>query len=601
MNINKNNRILLGIGLISVVITGCAYLPFPEQKNNEISIAALRGHIYYLASDSLEGRGTGTPGNQLAADYIADELFKTGVKPLGDNGYQYFDVVTNVAAGPDNVLKFGDFTGTLGTDYSPVGFSENATVTAPVIFAGYGFDFDLDSLQWHDYTNLDVVKKWVLLFRGDPDLDNPHSPLLQFSSLRSKVLKARDKGAAGVLFVSGPKLDEADDLMPLHYDQTQQGSGLPVFHIKRSVADQLLAGTGNTVADLEAKMIETMQPFGNGDLSAITLTGTADTHKTTAKAQNIVGYLKGSDPVLNDQLIVIGAHYDHLGYGGVGSGSRTPDTTAIHNGADDNASGVAAMLELARKLHQERNQLKRSVLFMAFGGEEMGLLGSKYFSNHPLLSLDKIQLMLNMDMVGRLDSTLTIGGTGTAKGLESIVLDAAKYEPFKVKVSPEGYGPSDHASFYIKDVPVLFFFTGIHDDYHTPADDPEKVNYKGEQAITEFANELVMTLGNRAEKLTWQEAGPKDGGEMRRAFKVTLGVMPDYAGQTKGLRIDGVRKGGPADRGGIQKGDIIIAMEGKPVQNIYDYMYRLAEFKAGQRISVDVMRDGKKVILIVDL
>lgn len=595
----KHTRLLPGLGIISLVITGCAYLPFLQQKS-DISIEELREHIYYLASDSLEGRGTGTRGNQRAADYIADELFETGVKPLGDNGYQYFDVVTNVAAGPDNVLKFGDFTGTLGTDYSPVGFSENAMVTAPVVFAGYGFDFDLDSLSWHDYENLDVTQKWVLMFRGDPDLDNPHSPLLKYSSLRSKVMQARDKGAIGVLFVSGPKLDKDDALMPLHYDQTQQGSGLPVFHIKRSVADMLLSPSGKTVADIEAKMIETMQPFGNGDL-AITLSGTADTHKTYTKAQNIVGFLKGTDPVLSEQLLVIGAHYDHLGYGGVGSGSRTPDTVAIHNGADDNASGVAAMLELAKALQHERKQLKRSVLFMAFSGEEMGLLGSKYFSNHPLLSLDKIQLMLNMDMVGRLDSTLTIGGTGTAKNLETIVLDAAKNEPFKVKVSPEGYGPSDHASFYIKDVPVLFFFTGIHDDYHTPADDPEKINYQGEQAITAFANELVLTLANMPEKLTWQEAGPKDGGELRRAFKVTLGIMPDYAGTTKGLRIDGVRKDGPADRGGMQKGDVIVAMEGKTVDNIYDYMYRLAEFKAGQRISVDVMRNGKKIILIVDL
>lgn len=595
----KHNRLMFGLSLVTLAVTGCTYLPFLQQ-NRGISIEELREHIYYLASDSLEGRGTGTPGNKLAADYIADELFETGVKPLGDNGYQYFDVITSVKAGPDNVLKFNDFTGTLDQDYTPVGFSENASLTAPVVFAGYGFDFDMDSLHWHDYDNLDVSGKWVLLLRGDPDLDNPHSPLLKYSSLRGKVMKARDKGAAGVLFVSGPKLDKDDALMPLHYDQTQQSSGLPVFHVKRSIADALLSGSGTTVGDIETEMIGSMQPVTGIEIST-TLTGKADTEKSYAKAQNIVGYLKGSDPSLSDQYIVIGAHYDHLGYGGAGSGSRTPDTLAIHNGADDNASGVAAMIELAGVLHKERRELKRSVVFMAFAGEEMGLLGSKFFSNNPLVKLDKVQLMLNMDMVGRLDSTLTVGGTGTAIGLEELVMNEAKGRPFKIKASPEGYGPSDHASFYVKDVPVLFFFTGIHDDYHTPSDDPEKINYKGEQEITKFANALVLDLANLPEKLTWQEAGPKDGGEMRRAFKVTLGIMPDYAGTTKGLRVDGVRKGGPADRGGMQKGDVIVAMEGKTVDNIYDYMYRLAEFKAGQRISVDVMRNDKKVILIVDL
>lgn len=585
--------------LTTLVLTGCAILPTPVSQP-EVSIPEIQKHIMFLASDSLKGRGTGLPENRMAAEYIAETFAQYGLEPLGDDGYQYFDVVTDVEAGPDNALQFHGVTGTLGEDYTPVGFSENATLTAEVIFAGYGFDFDMDSLSWHDYEGLDVSGKWVLILRGDPDLENPHSPLLKYSSLRSKVLTARDKGAAGVLFVSGPKLDESDALMPLHYDQTQQGSGLPVFHIKRTLADRLLATTGKTVAGLETTMIETMQSPGGMPLG-ITLVGTADTRKTTTQTQNVLAFLQGSDANSSEEMVVIGAHYDHLGFGGPGSGSRTPDTLAIHNGADDNASGVAAMLELARILKQQQRELDRSVLFLAFGAEEMGLLGSKFFTKHPLLSLEKVQTMLNLDMVGRLDSALTIGGTGTAEGLEELVLEVAQERPFQVKVSPEGYGPSDHASFYVKDVPVLFFFTGIHDDYHTPADDADKINYPGEKVVVEYLEDLVTHLTNLPEKLIWQEAGPKDGGEMRRAFKVTLGIMPDYAGTTKGLRVDGVRKGGPADRGGMQKGDIIVAMEGKPIQNIYDYMYRLAEFKAGQRISVDVMRDGEKVILIVDL
>lgn len=585
--------------LVGVALSGCALLPL-RTSAPEVSIPELQKHITYLASDALKGRGTGLPENRIAAQYIADMFAEYGLEPLGEDGFQYFDVVTDVTAGSDNLFTFSDFTGTLGENYTPVGFSENATVTAEVVFVGYGFDFDMDSLSWHDYEGVDVTDKWVLILRGDPDLENPHSPLLKYSSLRSKVLTARDKGAAGVLFVSGPQLDEADALMPLHYDQTQQGSGLPVFHIKRPLANQLLTATGKTVSDLETDMIGTMQPAGSEPLG-IMLTGRSHTRKTTTQTQNVLAFLEGGDTELSDEIVVIGAHYDHLGMGGPGSGSRTPDTVAVHNGADDNASGVAAMLELGRVLKLQQHNLKRSVLFLAFGAEEMGLLGSKFFTNHPLLSLDKIQLMFNLDMVGRLDSSLTIGGTGTADGLEALVQAAADERPFRVKLSPEGYGPSDHASFYVKDVPVLFFFTGIHDDYHTPADDADKINYPGEKAVVNYMNDLAFQLANMPQKLIWQEAGPKDGGELRRAFKVTLGIMPDYAGETKGLRVDGVRKDGPADRGGMQKGDIIVAMEGKPIQNIYDYMYRLAEFKAGQRISVDVMRNGKKVILIVDL
>jgi Zn-dependent M28 family amino/carboxypeptidase len=322
------------------------------------------------------------------------------------------------------------------------------------------------------------------------------------------------------------------------------------------------------------------------------------------KTQNVEFMIEGSDPILKGEYIVIGAHYDHLGYGGSGSGSRRPDTNAIHYGADDNASGVSSVLEIAEKLYAYKSALKRSVLVYLFGAEEMGLLGSKHLVNNPNIELSKMKHMINLDMVGRLgeDKGLTVGGTGTAAGIEDILNKLSEGHNLNIKTSPEGYGPSDHASFYSKDVPVLFFFTGIHEDYHTPADVPGKINYEGMKSINNMVYDLVVELANLDEALAYQEAGPKTRETSRRKFKVTLGIMPDVSGSgVKGLTADAVMEGRPADLAGMKKGDVIVAMEGKPVNDIYEYMSRLSEFKPGQRISVDVMRDGEKVVLIVDL
>ncbi|HJN69071.1 MAG TPA: M20/M25/M40 family metallo-hydrolase, partial [Candidatus Marinimicrobia bacterium] len=271
----------------------------------------------------------------------------------------------------------------------------------------------------------------------------------------------------------------------------------------------------------------------------------------------------------------------------------------------DNASGVAAILEIIEKLKAEQTKLKRSILFLSFGAEEMGLLGSKYFVNNPLVDLGKIKLMFNLDMVGRLDSTtkaITVGGTGTAVGLSDLVQRFAEGEDLNVKLSSEGYGPSDHTSFYVENIPVLFFFTGVHEDYHTPEDDVEKINLSGEKLVAEFVHDLIIEAANVPESLVYQEAGPKEQPSGRRRFKVTLGIMPDYASEGgEGLRVDGVINNKPAKRAGIEKGDVIVAMDGKPVKNIYDYMYRLEECKPGQRINVDVLRNGKKITLVVDL
>jgi len=591
-------KIIIGITCFVLVLIYSGY-----SQNQEITIDELKEHIFFLASDSLKGRKPGTEESKIAAYYILKQLVGENIKRHGDNEFQYFDVVKSIEAGENNHLFIGDFKGELHKDYTPLAFSENKLVNAKAAFTGYGFDFDADSIVWHDYNGIDVSGRWVMLLLGDPEMDNPNSLFANYSSMRQKVMIARDHGAAGVLFVAGEEFDKKDELLDLTFDKSEATAGLPVLHIKRDIADLLLKESGLTVNDLEKQLNESRQPKSfriNKTVDAAT-----EVVKKHEKTQNIVAYMEGSDPRLKDEVIVIGAHYDHLGFGGPGSGSRRPDTLAIHNGADDNASGVAALVEIFERLAANQKNIKRSVLVIAFDAEEMGRLGSKYFIENPLIDMKKVNIMINLDMIGRLDSekrALNITGSGTAQGLEDILKKYGNEYQFTMNFSPDGFGPSDHASFYVEDIPVIMLFTGVHEDYHTPDDDAELINYEGLKEISDLVYDLIFDIANQENRLTFQEAGPKSQPNLRRRFRVTLGIMPDHtAADVKGLRAEGVIKGRPADLAGMQKGDVIVAMEGKPVTNIYDYMYRLAEFKSGQVISVEVLRDEEKVILIVEL
>ncbi|MBN2410537.1 M20/M25/M40 family metallo-hydrolase [candidate division KSB1 bacterium] len=591
-------KIFTGLSCFIFILVYSGYSQTPDITINE-----LKDHIYFLASDSLRGRKPGTEGSKKAADYILKQFSGMKVKLPGEDGFQYFDVVKSIEAGENNHLIINEFTGELHKDYTPLAFSENKSVKAKTAFAGYGFDFDADSVVWHDFQDIDVSGRWVLLLLGDPEMDNPNSLFANYSSMRQKVMIAGDHGAAGVLFVSGEEFDAKDELLDISFDQSESTAGLPVLHIKRDVADQLLKENGTTVNELEKYLNENRKP--KSFLIDLIVDAETGVEKKYAKTQNVAAFLEGNDPRLKDEVIVIGAHYDHLGMGGPGSGSRRPDTTAIHNGADDNASGVAALVEIFERLAVHRQELKRSILGLAFDAEEMGRLGSKYFIEHPLVDLQNIDIMINLDMVGRLDSvkrTLSITGSGTAEGLEDQIKKYGEEGSFELNISPDGFGPSDHASFYVENIPVLMLFSGVHDDYHTPDDDAKLIHYNGLKDIADLVYDLVFDLANRDDRLVFREAGPKSQPNLRRRFRVTLGIMPDHtAPDIKGLRTEGVIKGRPADLAGMKKGDVIVALEGKPVTNIYDYMYRLAEFKSGQTISVEVLRNGGKEILIVQL
>jgi len=589
--------IITSLSLFAILFSSSALF---AQYSPDITKGDLQKQIGFLASDSLKGRKPGTPEDAVAADYIRNSFKKAGLKMLCDNGFQKFEIVADVKPGKNNSFVFDAIPAQQGSDFTPLSFSASVTVTAPVVFAGYGFDLDLDSLKWNDYKSLDVKGKWAVVLRGDPEPDKANSAFLPYEQERAKVLTAKDKGAVGVLLVSPSDLEKSDVLMHMQYDKSPSDAGLPVFSITRALADKMLASMNYTIATLEAEIKENHKPVSL--YLEPTLTATSDVVKKRVTTQNVVGLLEGSDPKLKSEYVIIGAHFDHLGMGGEGSGSRMPDTVAVHNGADDNASGTAGVLELAQKLAANRVNLKRSFVFVTFAGEEMGLLGSKEFVNKPPVDLKKVNAMINMDMIGRLNpesNTISVGGTGTSVEADSILKSLEAGRQYKVAHSTDGYGPSDHASFYSENIPVFYFSTGAHDDYHTPADDADKINYTGEVAVLNMVYDLSQVVANN-NRLSFREAGAKQAARYGRNMKVTLGIVPDMvSNENNGLRVDGVRKGGPADRAGIVKGDRVVSIEGQPVTNIYDYMARLGKLKPGQVASVEIIRNEKKQILIV--
>lgn len=589
----------------SVLISLLAFLFFSftkeKSKNPEITTGELKSHITYLASDLLKGRKTGTEGDSLSAVYIYNELNKKGLKPFAKNGFQRFRVTDKIIYGDSNELTIGDSKKELNKDFTPFAFSHNASFNGEVVFAGYGFDINDDSLKWNDYQDIDVKGKIVMILRADPEVDKNVSNFIKYSRDRDKVLLAKDKGAAAVLLVSGKVFDPEDKFETLA--KGEQTVGIPAFRIKRTIADKLLQNSGKKIEELEKLLNDKREP--KSFFTAEKISGKSDVIETTVPTRNVVMVIPGKDKFLKNEYVILGAHYDHLGMGGPGSGSRVPDTVAVHYGADDNASGISLIIELAEKLASTKKGFKRSIAVMAFSGEEMGLLGSKNYVENPLFDNGKVNAMLNFDMVGRLNenSLVQIGGVGTAKGLREFVKNSSDSTILKLSLSDEGYGPSDHAAFYGKNIPVLFISSGAHLDYHTPEDNAEKINYDGITKIGDLSYKLITGLANSDNKLVFTEAGPKEvAGRGSRRKGVSLGIMPDFAGNVKnGLRADLVTPGRPAAIGGMKKGDIIISINGKDVGNIQDYMFRLNQLKHGETINVEVLRDGKKVVLIIQL
>ncbi len=563
-------------------------------------IGKIKERVEYFASEELGGRKSGEKGDSLSAWFIRQQFSNMGLQLLFDQGLQEFKLIASVEMGPDNYLSMKDLKFMPKDDFLPYSFSANKLISAPVVFAGYGFKIENDSLNWNDYDGIDTKGKVVLILKGDPEINNPSSPYALYAEERYKVMNAMDHGAAGVILVAGPDFSDKDELQGMFYDKNSSTYDIPVIQVTRKFADTFLEGSGTNIAELEDNLNKNLksQSFETG----LNVNLQSDVILKQVTTYNIASMLPGTDPQLKNEYLVIGAHYDHLGLGGPGSGSRIPDTLAVHYGADDNASGVAAVLDVAERAIKSRSN-RRSLIFVAFGAEEMGLVGSTHFTANPPVDIKNVIAMLNFDMVGRLDPdtrALSIGGTKTSLEGEEIL--ELLNPGFELSLSGEGTGPSDHAAFYMQDIPVFFISTGAHPDYHTPDDNAGRINYPGILEVSDYAWGIIEEISGRDDRMTFSEAGSKIRRSTRGRMKVTLGVMPDFAGQEKnGLRIDAVTKGKPAHTAGILKGDVITAINGNKVGNIYDYMNRMNTFEEGQTISVDVLREGKPLVLIVQL
>jgi len=566
----------------------------------EITTLEIEDHIAYLASDELKGRYPGTPEDLIMGKYIASEFKNAGLILFDKTGIQHFGIATDIEAGPGNSVTFGGTVLEFESDYTPFSFSASVSAKSEVVFAGYGFQIDQDEIKWNDYSKVDVKDKWVLIFRGIPGEQDGSSPYVNYSEDRGKALLASDLGASGVIFVSGSSFDAKDQLTELK--GKQHPLSIPVVQITRSSANHLLLASGaDSLAIYESEISTNLQSlsFQTGLEADITV----DLRPKEVESANVIATLKGSDPSLRNEYVVIGAHHDHLGMGGEGTSSRAPDTVAVHYGADDNASGVAGVMEISE--YMVSLSPSRSMLFTTFGAEEMGLVGSKYLTENAPVDLSMVQVMINLDMVGRLNEErqLQIGGVGTSPGFKELLDSLNTKYGFNLKYANEGYGPSDHAAFYAKDVPVLFISTGAHSDYHTPQDQLSAINLEGTREVFSYVAEITEALANKKERIAFVEAGPKVRGSSRgRRGGVTLGLMPDvtYDG-SDGMPVMFVTEGKPAAIGGIQKDDIIISIEGKSVGNVYDYMSRMGQLKEGMDIVVTVKRDEDNLDLVIRL
>ncbi|MEO7971210.1 MAG: M20/M25/M40 family metallo-hydrolase [bacterium] len=675
-----NDKLLSRISLLIALALAVSLAAGGQQTQTQIapSVERLRTHITYLASDKLEGRRTGSEGAKLAAEYIAKEFSRYGLqRSIGydtagmsileadsPNRYlQKFPYVAGVELGKNNLLRLApqspasssekpsalmesiDFR--VGEDWMPLGFSSTNQIKNAVVTA-VGFGITATELKYDDYAGANVKGGIALAVSGTPDGDNPHGEFARYEDVRWKAIAARNAGASALLMVARePNLKE-DRLSQLRYDNSGGEAGIPVAVISREAAERMLRAGGApiSISDLEKQLLKirasTIKIAGTGEptgpvqvslrLQSLALTLQSDIVRREVEAANVVGIVNGVDPVLKNETIVIGAHYDHLGRGG--EGSLAPRAGEIHHGADDNASGTAGLLELARIFaSSDLPRPRRTLVFIAFSGEEEGLLGSDYYVKHPIRPLENTVAMINMDMIGRMkNNKLIVGGVGTAPGWRELITSGnladrpiaiselanparvpgkvtletgpngqvssatVHTQGFDLTLSEDGYGPSDHSSFYAKKVPVLFLWTGTHEDYHKPSDTADKINYEDESHILSFVTRIIRSVDASSARPVYTVAKSESQGRTM-GFRVYLGTIPNYADSGDGLLLDGVREDSPAAKAGIKAGDRIVKLAGREVRNVYDYTYALGEMKAGQEYEVELLRAGQLINL----
>ena len=521
-----------------------------QQKADKIILTALQGHIGFLADDKLEGRRTGSAGEKVAYEYISKKMEEAGLVPKGENGsfIQQFEVQEGREIKPTTSLSINDFILRLNIDYFPLSFSGNGKITSSSAMA-----MPQSESVWF----LDL--KEML----EQNKNNPHFDLED--AIIKKTDKIATKGAAALLIYNSSDINDS-----LKFDPKSKTAAtkIPVLFISKEMKKRFLND--------ELGFVDYKLDVLIGDKKRI--------------GHNVIGYIDNNAA----NTIILGAHYDHLGYGEDHNSLYAGSVPMIHNGADDNASGTAALIELSRQL--KNSKLKNNnYLFIAFSGEELGLFGSKYYTEHPAVDLTKTNYMINMDMVGRLnDSThgFTIGGYGTSPVWGQQLSATDNY--FKINFDSSGTGPSDHTSFYRKDIPVLFFFTGAHSDYHKPSDDADKINYTGELMLIKYIYGVIEKTNDKG-KLAFTKT--REAQQMgKRSFSVSMGIMPDYTFSGTGVRADGISEGKPAQKAGLKTGDVITQIGDYKIPDVQGYMQTLGKFKKGDATKVIVKRGTEEIV-----
>jgi aminopeptidase YwaD len=517
------------------------------SKSDKVSLANLRTHTSYLADDKLEGRRTGTKGEELAYKYIVQQFEQNGIEPKGESGFlQAFEINEGKQVLASTFFIFNDEHLKIDKDFFPFSWSANGKVET------------LAAASLHEGGSAWFWDIKELLIENE---NNPHFDLL--NAIRSKEKDAVQKGATAlILFNSGNKETG------LKYEGKDRStlSTIPVIWLQKRIGDKIAADP-SAMQDIKVKIEQ-------GD--------------KIRKGHNVVGYINNNAA----NTIIIGAHYDHLGYG-EDNNSRNTGAAAIHNGADDNASGTASLIELSRLLKTEGVKTS-NYLFIAFSGEELGLYGSKYYTDHPTVSLNTVNYMINMDMVGRFNDSanaITVGGIGTSPTWGTLISE--KKPVFSIKIDSSGTGPSDHTSFYRKDIPVLFFFTGLHTDYHKPSDDFDKINYNGQLLVVKYITRLVAR-SSKEPKLAFTKTREQQTTTTTR-FTVSMGIMPDYTFSGNGVRVDGVSEGRAAQKAGVKAGDVVTKLGEFNVSSVEGYMQALSKFKKGDATKVKVKRGNEEL------
>jgi Tol biopolymer transport system component len=583
----------------------------------EITQADLRHEVEWLADEARDGRMTGSTGAQATANWLADYFRQAGLQSFADNFTMPFQFNAGERVLPEKsrleiapgANRSSNLSAKLDQGFRPLSFSENGEASGEVVFAGYGLVAPGDGGRRYDsYAGLEVKGKIVLILRYVPENVEParRAQLNRYAGLRYKAMIARERGAKAVLVVTGPNSPHAGELVPLTSDFTNSASGIIAASINGKTADALLASSGKTLKELQTAL-DSENPHAETAfvLPKVKATLACGVEHLKKSDSNVVAYLPPAQKSSDDEYVVVGAHYDHLGHGGSSSLDRAGEENKIHPGADDNASGVAWVMELAGSLARERaehpEKFRRGIIFACWSGEEIGLIGSAAFCEHPPVPLNEVVAYVNADMVGRMrDNKLTLQGAGSSHAWRRLIEKRDVAAGFNLALQDDPYLPTDVTSFYTKNVPVLNFFSGAHEDYHRPTDTADKLNYKDLERITKFTRDVIVDLAQsraRPDLAKVESRGQVGGG--RETLRTYLGTIPDYTTEVKGVKLGGVRGGSPAEKAGLRGGDVIVEFAGQKITNIYDYTYALDAAKIGRSTRMVVERDGRRVTLEV--